>query len=157
MSFFLITNFLAFNSVKREAKLEIPQIDRSNYLKGLLITARKDNQLSETEISIIKKFSSRLGFSPDFFEETISHLLENKYITEEPIKFSSSDIAKSFIEDGLKLALSDDNIGKDETNWLLATAQVNGLDKEWVNKKMKEIQSKPHLLAKMDFALFSLI
>mgnify|MGYP000430034308 FL=1 len=67
--------------------MEIPQIDRSNYLKGLLITARKDNQLNETEISIIKKFSSRLGFSSDFFEETISHLLGNKYITEEPIKF----------------------------------------------------------------------
>ena len=79
--------------------MEIPQIDRSNYLKGMLITARKDNQLNETEISIIKKFAKRLGFSSDFFEETISHLLENKYITEEPIKFSSQDIAKSFIED----------------------------------------------------------
>jgi predicted regulator of amino acid metabolism with ACT domain len=137
--------------------LEIPQIDRSNYLKGMLITARKDNQLNETEISIIKKIAKRLGFSSDFYEETISHLLENKYITEEPIKFSSQDIAKSFIEDGLKLALSDDKIGNDEINWLKVTAKANGVGEEWVDKKMKEIQSKPHLLAKMDFALFSLI
>ena len=137
--------------------MEIPQLDRSNYLKGLLITARKDNQLNETEISIIKKFAARLGFSSDFFEETISHLLENKYITEEPIKFSKPDIAKSFIEDGLKLALSDDKIGDDETNWLIETAQMNGIDKVWVTKKMKEIQNKPHLIGKMDFALFSLI
>jgi predicted regulator of amino acid metabolism with ACT domain len=137
--------------------LEIPQIDRSNYLKGMLITARKDNQLNETEISIIKKIAKRLGFSSDFYEETISHLLENKYITEEPIKFSSQDIAKSFIEDGFKLALCDDKIGNDEINWLKVTAKANGVGEEWVDKKMKEIQSKPHLLAKMDFALFSLI
>lgn len=137
--------------------MEIPQIDRSSYLKGLLITARKDNQLSVAEISIIKKMATSLGFSLDFFNETISNLLENKYITEEPIKFSKQDIAKSFIEDGLKLALSDDNISEDETNWLKGTAKENGLDEEWVNKKMKEIQSKPHLIGKMDFALFSLI
>ena len=137
--------------------MEIPQLDRSSYLKGLLITARKDNQLSDTEISIIKKIATRLGFSSDFFEETISNLLHNKYITEEPIKFSAHNIAKSFIEDGLKLALSDDNITEDETKWLQSTARENGIDELWVDKKMKEIQSKPHLLGKMDFALFSLI
>jgi len=137
--------------------VEIPQLDRSSYLKGLLITARKDNQLTESEISIIKKFATRLGFSSDFFEETISHLLENKYITEEPVKFSEKNIAKSFIEDGLKLALSDNLIGKDELSWLNETAKTNGIDDQWVNKKMKEIQSKPNLIGKMDFALFSLI
>jgi len=137
--------------------VEIPQLDRSSYLKGLLITARKDNQLSESEISIIKKIATSLGFSSDFFNETISNLLENKFITEEPIKFSRLDIAKSFIEDGLKLALSDDSVNDDEMNWLKDTAKENGLNEEWVDKKMKEIQSKPHLLGKMDFALFSLI
>jgi len=137
--------------------VDIPQIDRSNYLKGLLITARKDNQLNETEVSIIKKFAARLGFSTDFFNETISNLLDNKYITEEPIKFSTQDMAKSFIEDGLKLALSDDTINDAETEWLKETSKVNGIEEEWFNKKMKEIQSKPHLIGKMDFALFSLI
>lgn len=137
--------------------MEIPQLDRSSYLKGLLITARKDNQLSDGEISIIKKIATSLGFSSDFFNETISNLLENKYITEEPIKFSKQDIAKSFIEDGLKLALSDDVINDDEMIWLKDTAKENGLEEEWFNKKMKEVQGKPHLLGKMDFALFSLI
>jgi hypothetical protein len=137
--------------------LEIPQLDRSNYLKGLLITARKDNKLVESEIAIIKKFASRLGFSSDFFEETIKHLLENKYITEEPIKFSEKNIAKSFIEDGLKLALSDDIIGEDELSWLIETAKINGIEKEWVMKKRMDIQSKPHLIGNTEFALFSLI
>jgi hypothetical protein len=137
--------------------VQIPQLDRSSYLKGLLITAKKDNKLVESEIAIIKNFATRLGFSSDFFEETIKHLLENKYITEEPIKFSEKNIAKSFIEDGLKLALSDDIIGEAELSWLNETAKINGIDKEWVTKKKLDIQSKPHLIANTEFALFSLI
>jgi hypothetical protein len=137
--------------------LEIPQLDRSNYLKGLLITARKDNQLAESEILIIKKLATRLGFSSDFFEETIAHLLENKYITEEPIKFSNPDIAKSFIEDGLKLALSDGTVIGDEINWLKETAKVNDINLDWVDKKHEELESKKNLLGKFDFALFSII
>jgi tellurite resistance protein len=137
--------------------LEIPQLDRSNYLKGLLITARKDNQLAESEIIIIKKLATRLGFSSDFFEETISHLLENKYITEEPIKFSNQDIAQSFIEDGLKLALSDGAINDDEINWLKETAKENSISQGWLNKKLTELENKKNLIGKIDFALFSII
>ena len=137
--------------------MEIPQLDRSSYLKGLLITARKDNQLNETEISIIKKLAKRLGFSSDFFEDTITNLLENKYITEEPIKFSKPDIAKSFIEDGLKLALADNRVTDNEINWLKETAKANGIDEELFNKIYKELQSKPNMIGKVEFALFSLI
>lgn len=137
--------------------MEIPQIDRSNYLKGLLITARKDNQLSENEKSIIKKLSIRLGFSSEFFEETISNLLENKFITEEPVKFSDKDIAMSFIEDAIKLALADNLITDNEVKWLKDTTKANAIQEEWFNKKLKEIKSKPHSISKFDFALFSLI
>ena len=101
--------------------------------------------------------AKRLGFSSDFFEETISHLLENKYITEEPIKFSNQDIAQSFIEDGLKLALSDEVMTENEISWLKETAKENGFDEDWFNKKLKEIQSRPHRIGKLDFALYSLI
>ena len=137
--------------------MEIPQIDRSSYLKGLLITARKDNQLNEEEISIIKKLSKSLGFSSDFFEETISHLLENKYITEEPIKFSDKKIAKSFIEDGLRLALSDKVITNNEIEWLKQTAEINNIEKDWLNKKLEELQSKANRVGFPDFALLSII
>jgi transcriptional regulator NrdR family protein len=137
--------------------LDIPQLDRSNYLKGLLITARRDNQLAESEITIIKKLAARLGFSSDFFEETISHLLENKYITEEPIKFSNQEIAKSFLEDGLKLALSDEITTEKEMSWLRDTANENGIGEAWFNKKFKELQNKSYQISKTDFALFSII
>jgi hypothetical protein len=137
--------------------MHIPQIDRSNYLKGLLITAKKDKQLAESERKIIKKLSERLGFSNDFFEETISSLLENKYITEEPITFSNKSIAASFLEDGLKLALSDDVITENEINWLKETAAANNIEADWFDKKFNELKGKPNLFGKMDFALYSLI
>lgn len=137
--------------------MQIPQIDRSNYLKGLLITARKDNQLNEEEISIIKRLSKSLGFSSDFFEETISHLLENKYITDEPIKFSDQKIAKSFLEDGLALALSDRVITKSEIGWLRQTAKINNIENEWFNKKLEELQSRNNRVSMPDFALLSII
>ena len=121
--------------------MEIPQIDRSSYLKGLLITARKDNQLNEEEISIIKKLSKSLGFSSDFFEETISNLLENK----------------SFIEDGLRLALSDKVVTESEINWLKQTAEINNIDIDWFRKKLEDLQSKSSRIGVPDFALLSII
>lgn len=145
------------SSNQSEVNVDIPQIDRSSYLKGLLITARKDNQLNEEEILIIKNLSKSLGFSSDFFEETISNLLENKYITDEPIKFSNQNIARSFIEDGLRLALSDKIVTKSEIGWLRQTALLNNIEDDWFNKKMEELQTKTHRVGKPDFALLSII
>ena len=137
--------------------MQIPQLDRSNYLKGLLITARKDEQLTDSEKTMIRKLSERLGFSIDFFEETINNLLENKYIKDDPIVFSEQNIAKSFIEDGLRLSLIDESVSTDELDWLKQTANANGIDEKWVDDRLKEFKTKPHLLGRMDFALYSLI
>lgn len=137
--------------------MEIPQIDRSNYLKGLLITAKIDKQLTDTEKKIIKKFSDKLGFSSDFYEETINNLLANEYIKEDPIVFSNTKIAKSFITDGLNLALIDDELNELEMGWLIATAHANSIDEQWVSKKIGDLKSSPRLFGKSEFALFSLI
>jgi hypothetical protein len=137
--------------------MQIPQLDRSNYLKGLLITARKDEQLTDSEKNMIRKLSERLGFSLDFFEETINNLLENKYIKDDPIVFSEQNIAKSFIEDGLRLSLIDEMVSTDELNWLKQTANANNIEEKWVDERLKELKTKPHLLGRMDFALYSLI
>lgn len=137
--------------------MDIPQIDRSNYLKGLLITAKVDKQLTEPEKKIIKQFSDKLGFSSDFYEEIISSLLANEYIKEDPIVFSNTEIAKSFIEDGLNLALVDDKLDAMEFKWLTATAKANSIDEDWVNKKLSELKSSPRLFGNTEFALYSLI
>jgi hypothetical protein len=126
-------------------------------LKGLLITARKDEQLTDSEKNMIRKLSERLGFSSDFFEETINSLLENKYIKDDPIVFSEQNIAKSFIEDGLRLSLIDETVSSVELDWLKQTASANSIDEKWVDDRLKEFKTKPHLLGRMDFALYSLI
>jgi hypothetical protein len=137
--------------------MEIPQIDRSNYLKGLLITAKRDNQLSDAERKIIKEFSDRLGFSSDFYEEVTENLLSNQYISEEPIKFSNIKIAKSFIEDALRLTLADNVFSEKEIEWIRDIAKINSIEPSWIDKKLKELKSKTHLLGSAEFALYSLI
>jgi hypothetical protein len=137
--------------------MKIPQIDRSNYLKGLLITAKIDKQLTDPEKKIIKHFSDKLGFSSDFCEEIVNGLLSNEYIKEDPIVFSNTKIAMSFIEDGLNLALVDDKLDAMELKWLTATAKANSIDEHWVNQKLNELKSSPRLFGNTEFALYSLI
>ncbi len=137
--------------------MQIPVQDRSNYLKGLFITAKLDKQLNQTEKDILKKISDKLGFANDFYEETIRGLLANKYISEEPIKFSDKKIAESFINDAVKLACADGSVTDSEKNWLKKTAEVNGLDIEEVENKIKLYLEKPSLVKSTDFALMSII
>ena len=67
--------------------MEILAQDRSNYLKGLLIIAKKDDVLAEAEESIIKQLAKRLGFSASFYEETLQSLLSNDYLAKTRLNF----------------------------------------------------------------------
>lgn len=137
--------------------MQIPVQDRSNYLKGLFITAKLDKQLNQTEKDILKKISDKLGFAKDFFEETIRGLLANKYLSEEPIKFSDKKIAESFINDAIRLACADGQVTDSETSWLKETAEINGISYDEVENKIKMYIEKPSLIKSTDFALMSII
>lgn len=137
--------------------MEISIIDKSNYLKGLLITARKDNQLAESEKKIIKEISIKLGFASDFYEDIIKSLLNNKYIKDDPIVFSNTKIAESFIDDGLRLAFSDNKVSENEVKWLRTTAEVNNISNKWFEEKLTLRKNSPGLLLNTDFALYSII
>ena len=133
--------------------MQLTLLDKSNYLKGLLVVAKKDNQLTESEKNIIRKIADKLGFATEFYEETLKSLIENKYIAEDPIKFSSAMVAESFISDGLKLALSDINDHNEEILWLKSTADINGIDVKNFNDKIKKVKESSHT----EFALWSII
>jgi hypothetical protein len=137
--------------------LELSPLDKSNYLKGLLIIARKDNQLAEAEKNILKSIAEKLGFASDFYEETIKNLLYNKHIEDEPVKFSDEKIAASFVSDGLKLAFSDKKIHGVELNWLRETAFKNSLEEDWFNKELENIKVESNLSLKSDLTLYSII
>jgi len=137
--------------------MNIPIIDRSNYLKGLFITAKIDKELTGKEKDILKKISDKLGFASDFFHETIRSLLTNKYIIEEPIVFSNLEIAQSFIKDAVKLACVNGLVTDAEINWLKKTADVNKINCSFVEKEFKYFQDAPRSLVGSDFALYSII
>ncbi|HRI46122.1 MAG TPA: hypothetical protein PK559_03365 [Ignavibacteriaceae bacterium] len=116
-------------------------LDKSEYLKGLLILARKNNSLDEKEKTVIRNVANRLGFSKDFYEDTLKYLMSNKYITEEPIKFSNPSIAKLFIKDGLELAYSDNELCEKELNWLKSIAKENQLAVDWLMESITEFEN----------------
>lgn len=137
--------------------MEFPIQDKSNYLKGLLIVARKDNQLAEQEKDIIRGIADKLGFATDFYEETLKNLLLNKYINEEPPFFSNPKIAQSFILDGLKLAFADNHVSEKELEWLKKTAAVNSINEKWFEEQVNSFKSASNLVADANFALYSII
>ena len=137
--------------------MEFTQLDKSSYLKGLLIVAKKDERLTDFEKKFLKNIASKLGFASDFYEGTIRSLLSNKYIPEYPIKFSERMIAESFILDGIKLALKDDNLSEKELEWLKQTASENQLDEDWFNNKVKKLKESISIIPTTEFALYSII
>jgi hypothetical protein len=137
--------------------MNIPIIDRSNYLKGLFITAKLDKELTDKEKDILKKISDRLGFASDFFHETVRSLLTNKYIIEEPIIFSDQEIAKSFIKDAVKLASVNGLVTEAEIDWLKKTADINKITNNFVEKEFNTVKETPRSLIGSEFALYSII
>ncbi|MEJ2617413.1 MAG: hypothetical protein P8Z35_20845 [Ignavibacteriaceae bacterium] len=87
----------------------------------------------------------------------ISYLLSNEYILEDPIKFSNIKIAKSFVDDGLKLAYSDNKISEVEIGWLAETAKHNEIDDSWFNDKLEYYKNAKTSYSMSDFALYSII
>ena len=137
--------------------MEISILDKSNYLKGLLIIAKKDNQLAEQEKKIIRQFAMKLGFAQDFYEETLKSLLSNKYILEDPIIFSDKKIAESFIIDGLTLAHSDNSIVGVEIDYIKSVAIANQIDKKWFDEQTLHFKNTQPSVLNIEFALFSII
>jgi hypothetical protein len=137
--------------------IDISVLDKSKYLKGLLVIAKKDNQLNEPEKKFIRGIAKKLGFASDFYEDTLKSLLANKYITEDPIEFSDLKIAQSFITDGLRLAFSDESVTENELLWLKETAKANGLDENWFNERIKLYKETPSKSSISEYALYSFI
>jgi hypothetical protein len=110
--------------------MKIELLDKSKYLKGLLVLSRKDNMLSDWERRILRNAGRSLGFEERFLESSINDLLVNEYLTEEPPVFSNKYIAESFLKNGLLLAGGDRHIDKRELQFLWETAKANNISEE---------------------------
>lgn len=123
--------------------MKLTLIDRSNYFKGLLILAGKDQLINAKEIEIMERLGYLLDFDNGFVNECINDLLRNEYITEEPVIFSTKEIAESFIKDGIKIVLSNNVIESREFNWLVSIADVNGINSSFYSPLIEEFKKKP--------------
>jgi len=137
--------------------MKIPLIDKSNYLKGLLILARKDNLVSEIQKLIILKAGKSLGFSSGFCEDILKTILENECLSDDPIKFENYEVAKSFIEDGLKLACSGKLMINAELNWLRNSAKINSIDLKWFEDHVSNSKFMITNLVPTHLTLYSII
>lgn len=111
--------------------------DKSNYLKGLLVLIGKDKKISTNESDFIMNVGKTLGFDQEFCEEAISTLLENEYISQDPPKFSDENFAKSFIEDGISVSITDDELSNMEIDYLKSIATKNSVDERWFDEQLR--------------------
>ncbi len=125
--------------------MELTVLDRSNYLKGLLILIGKDKNISETERNTFLQLSKLLGFNKTFCEDAINELLENQYIIEEPPIFSNLDIAKAFIKDGMRIAFSDKELHLYEMNWLKSVGDKNSVPLDWRLNEFESIRDSKNI------------
>jgi len=112
--------------------MEMNLLDRSNYFKGLLLLTAKDKNISEPEKKMLLQIGKDLGFAKDFCEKALQELPYNEYIVDLPPVFSNRELAEIFIIEGIKLAFSDKNLHVFELKWLMKTADLNNIDREWV-------------------------
>ncbi|MDQ7815909.1 MAG: hypothetical protein RDU14_02715 [Melioribacteraceae bacterium] len=127
--------------------------DRSNYFKGLLILIGKDKTISEPEKNNLRKLANILGFNKEFCDGALSELLENEYIIEDPPVFSNSEIANSFIIDGIRIGFSDKALHIFELNWLKSVADKNSVDYNWCMTKYEEYKEEKSTLDKIYFEI----
>jgi len=120
--------------------MEFTVLDKSNYLRGLLILIGKDKNIAIKEKELFLRLSRVLGFSEKFCTDAVDELLENNYIIEDPPKFSDMEIAKAFIIDGIQLAFADGSIHLYEMNWLKFVGDKNNVDSDWRIEQLNEFK-----------------
>jgi len=111
--------------------MNISTQEGSEYFRGLLLLISKDRVITESEVTLMKRVGKALGFDQEFTEEAIGSILDNSYITADPPRFSSADLSKRFVRDGLAIARSDNGIHRVEAEWLQTVASHNGLAMDW--------------------------
>jgi hypothetical protein len=107
--------------------MRISLIDRSLYLKALMLLIRKDLQVHGEERNMMLHIGAILGFDHGFCEETIDAIVDNKHVNDEPPLFSEEGIARCFVKDALRICLADGETHEEELQWVKAVAVINGI------------------------------
>jgi hypothetical protein len=139
-----------------EKLMQLAILDKSNYLKGLLIVIGKDKKITERERELLLKLAEIMGFSKKFCDDAMDELFENEYIIEEPPVFSNTEIAKAFFKDCLRLAFIDNEMHLHELNWIKSAGEKNNLPMEWRIKEFERVTTTPQP-EDFEFEIYKLI
>ena len=131
---------ISFHQIKSGMKISV--LDASNYFKGLLLLIRKDLEVTQPEIELMKRVGKTLGFEKEFCENAIRDILENTYIVDVPPQFTTKELATKFIKDGLCVAFSDNLFHPNEEQWLISTAEKNGLDLQSFHQEQEKAANR---------------
>ena len=85
-------------------------LDRSNYVKGLLLLIGKDKKITDTDRDFLHKIGKTLDFNKKFIERAIDELFENKYLGNKPPVFSQKHYAEAFLRDAIKVGFVDNDL-----------------------------------------------
>jgi len=119
-------------------------LERSNYVKGLLLLIGKDKKITDSERDFLHNIGKTFSFNKEFIENAMNELLENKYLGNEPPVFSQKQYAEVFLRDAIKLACVDNDLANKEFDWLQSIAVSNGLSNEWLKNELEDYLSGKH-------------
>ncbi len=117
--------------------MDLSPLDRSNYLRGLLLLVKREKEISDFGRQMIKEIGKSLGFEKSFCDNALREILFNRYIADDPPLFSELRFAESFLKDCLKLVFSNRQESELNLNYLNNIALTNGLDISWLKKQIE--------------------
>lgn len=117
--------------------MELSYQEKGDYFRGLLILIGKDNMIEEREKRRILEIAQKFGFDRSFCEGAVSDFLENQFISLDPPKFSTSQIAEKFLDDAINLSIIDNDFHTDELEWLEKVASANNIENTLLDYKIR--------------------
>lgn len=117
-------------------------IDKSNYLRGLLVLIARDNVVQDHEINTFMEEGSQMGYERDFLRSSINTLLKNKHIKSDPPRFHNPGFAIKLIESGIEIINKDNLTHPMKVNFLHQVAACNGIQDIWDKKYSARILQK---------------
>ncbi|HEX2960497.1 MAG TPA: hypothetical protein VHO43_01830 [Ignavibacteriales bacterium] len=101
--------------------------DESNYLRGLIILAAVDRDITESERKFIMDIGKKLGFERRYCAESIEGVLNNEYLDQTIPVFSNPNTAEKFLQDCYRLAMVDNQLNFKEASWINVVAINNNI------------------------------
>ena len=105
--------------------------DRINYFKGILHLNIGKSDSQKLEEKDIRNWIEILQFDPEFFEFAIKNFVNNVAVFEDPPVFSSKEVAKVFVRDGIRIAFKRKEFEAAEFEWLHQVLKKNQIEEQW--------------------------